>query len=174
MPVTHAMSRPHPRWRNRWNAINKHHSIIPFAERRTRRWSDDEIQKVSDWMLYYSPAEIAVKLKRTVRGVEKICSRRHIAATRQEYITSTDAAKITGLSAQYLTKLARDKKLRAIRVKSGRWWLFNPETLKKYMESRNECENEPGGLPDQGETSWIPAQINELSTISLQSLGPDQ
>lgn len=119
-----------PRWRGRFPGATCNTGTRP--ERYGRRHSEDEIQLVSDWLLYLTPQQIARRLGRTVRAIEDICKKHHIAATRHGYLTSTEAARKTGLSPQYLTELARAKKLRAIRIRGGRWWLFNPKTLDRF------------------------------------------
>jgi len=48
------------------------------------------------------------------------------------WISSQEAAKLTGYTVRYLCKLARDGRLRA--TKLGRDWLFERESLVKWRE----------------------------------------
>lgn len=57
-----------------------------------------------------------------------------MAPTRQDWVTSTVAAELTGLSAQWLTQMARAGSVRARRVPGGRWWLFDMEALPQHRD----------------------------------------
>lgn len=133
MPGAHAIELAQRKHGPRWNVATDWET-----NRRARRWSEEEIQLVSDWMLMRTPAEIARRLGRSLRAVEQICVKHHLYATRQHYVTSREAARITGLSQQWLTELVRTKRLRAIRIRGGRWWLFNPKTLQRFKQQREE------------------------------------
>src|SRR5574340_826115 len=81
-----------PRWRMTWR------QPVPAGDalrRYGRRWTDDEIQLVADWLLTLSPQTIALRLGRTLRGLEDICRKRHLAATRQTHVTSSEASRVT-------------------------------------------------------------------------------
>ena len=67
---------------------------------------------------------IGRKLGRSEGAIVKRCRKLGIAVTKDGVVTSGVAAQITGLSPQYLTRLARQGRIPARRVPGGRWWCF--------------------------------------------------
>lgn len=130
------MSYPRPRWRDPGVANPDQLS------RRGRRWTDDEIQFLSDYLLVMRPETLARKLGRTLRGVRQACNNRRLAPTTQELVTSGAAAEMTGYTRQYLTQLARARRLRAQRVPGSRWWLFDPADLDLLTEGYDHGEGQ--------------------------------
>jgi len=45
------------------------------------------------------------------------------------------AAKLMGVTPQWITSLARRGKIKARRVPGGRWWLFDPKWFKQCTPS---------------------------------------
>lgn len=94
-----------------------------------RRWTASEECAVVIRIGRQSIPAIARRLGRTERAVRHWCDDHHVCATRDEWVTSGVAAKLTGYTPQGLTKMARSGRIRAHRIPGGRWWLFSPDTL---------------------------------------------
>lgn len=80
--------------------------------------------------------QIAEQLGRSPRSVKGWCWRHGQSSRNQDQLTSGDAARMLGVSCQYLTSLARTGRLKAHREPGGRWWLFDPDALRKYRFPR--------------------------------------
>lgn len=92
-----------------------------------RRWTEEEDQFLSDHLHYWSRGAIGRHLGRTAKAVEQRMARARLFPTRLHLLTSGEMSRLTGLSPQHLTALARVKHIRARRVPGGRWWLFSQE-----------------------------------------------
>lgn len=104
--------------------------IEPDGSRWMRRWTPEEEQRAVDLLTTKTKAEIGQELGRSRRAVEQHLCRIHQHARNQDLLTSGQAAEACGLSAQYLTELARAGRVKAQREPGGRWWLFDPEGLE--------------------------------------------
>lgn len=83
------------------------------------------------------PATIARRLGRSERAVIRRCNRLHLAASKDGVVTSGVAAQLTGLSPQYLTRLARQGRIPARRMPGGRWWLFGRVAVVELGRARH-------------------------------------
>lgn len=72
---------------------------------------------------------IGRKLGRSAHAVYRRSARLGVWPTKQDWVTSSVAAEIAGVSQQWLTSLARRGRVRARRVPGGKWWLFDLEAL---------------------------------------------
>lgn len=94
-----------------------------------RPWSAAERDYLIDRLTTTPLAEIARRLGRTPKAVSRYCEREGLYPTRQDLLTSGDAAPLYGLTPQRLTALARAGRIPARRVPGGTWWLFEPPAL---------------------------------------------
>ena len=79
---------------------------------------------------------IAKRLGRTRKSVVQWCQRNGQYPTRQQWVTSGQAAELTGWSPQWIVRLVKAGKLRGRRVPGGRWWLIDPDSLPRRPEWR--------------------------------------
>lgn len=95
-----------------------------------RRWRPDEEAFVRAAIAYMTVPTIAARLGRTPKAVLRWMERHRVYPTRTgDYVTSGVASRLTGLTPQELTALARERRIRARRVPGGRWWMFDTEDL---------------------------------------------
>lgn len=64
----------------------------------------------------------------------------HGLSARKRWLTSGRAAKLLGVSCQWLTELTRDGAVRGHREPGGRWWLYDPIYIGKLMEGLEQCD----------------------------------
>lgn len=91
------------------------------------------------WGAHESDREIARRLGLAERSVENWRWRLGIYHTRQSgWYTTGEAARVTGLSQQRLSHLARTSRIRA-RQRGGRrhWWVIAPEDVERLVREHN-------------------------------------
>jgi len=109
---------------------------------KTTRWPEDQVEFVLANLTRMTIPEIAAALGRSPSAVKTWCWRHGHSSRNQDLLTSGDAARLFGVSCQWLTELARTKRLRkARREPGGRWWLFDPDELRRYFQKRKEALN---------------------------------
>ena len=89
-----------------------------------RRWTADEFEFAVSHCTVWSLSAIARHLGRSAVAVQRKLWYHRQAPTRQDLLTSGQLAAQLGCSQQWLTRLARQKRIKARRVPKGRWWLF--------------------------------------------------
>ena len=101
----------------------------------SRRWTFEEDAILGLQRTTRTCAAIGRKLGRSACAV--YCRARRIGCwpTTCDLITSTMAAKLMGVTPQWITSLARRGKIKARRVPGGRWWLFDPKWFKQCTPS---------------------------------------
>lgn len=80
--------------------------------------------------------EIARQVGRSVSSVRHWCSRHNQSPRNQHLLTSGQAARSYGCSPQWLTELARLRRIPARREPGGRWWLFSVPALDRFFGGR--------------------------------------
>lgn len=109
---------------------------------RGRLWTEEEDHYVGVNRARLRLETIAAELSRSPYAVYQ----RRYSPTRDEYLTSGLAARETGYSAQWLTTMARQRRIRAHRVPGGRWWLFKRGDLP-YKATAGSAAGEPRARP---------------------------
>lgn len=95
-----------------------------------RRYTLDEEAFILAHLTCWSRAAIARHLGRTPRQIKDWCWRTGQHPRNQHLLTSGEAARLAGVSQQWLTELARADRIKARREPGGRWWLFDPEEVR--------------------------------------------
>jgi hypothetical protein len=109
-------------------------------------WTEEEDHYVGSHRATMRLETIARKLGRSPHAVYQ----RRYWPTRDEYLTSGEASRISGYSSQYLTSLARRHKVKAHRVPGGRWWLFNARHLIRKACAASAAAVTPASLSTRG------------------------
>lgn len=89
-----------------------------------------------NWLGRWQVSVIARRLGRTEGAVIERCIDLHIAPTKNGCLTSSEAARMAGVSQQYMTRMARQRRIKAHRLSGQSWWLFGPLDVLDWMESR--------------------------------------
>jgi len=79
---------------------------------------------------------IARRMGRTRWAILRRCQRLGLSASKDGVVTSGIASQLTGLSPQYLTRLARQGRIAARRLPGGRWWLFSRVAVVELGRTR--------------------------------------
>lgn len=95
--------------------------------RHGERWTWAEDATLTLNVQRQSVETLARRLGRSPRAVRKRFRRLNLAPTRDEWLTSTQAAAVMGCTPQWVTHLARQGRIRARRVPGGAWWLIDCE-----------------------------------------------
>jgi hypothetical protein len=96
-------------------------------------------EALSCWSARYSDAEIGRRMGVAERTVEHWRERLGVWHTQDtSWYTSGEAARVTGLRPQRLTRMARAGRIRA-QQRGGRgcWWLFAPEDVERLALTHN-------------------------------------
>lgn len=117
-----------------------------IVDRHDKAWTLEEVDYVKDNISLMRRSSIAMKLGRTEKAVARWCEKARICPTHDTWITSGWAAEMSGVSPQYLTRLAREGRIKARRVPGGRWWLYSPEHLATFR--RSSRSGSQAGYPD--------------------------
>jgi hypothetical protein len=104
------------------------------SEARYTHYTFDEEALIVSRLTCWTRPTIARHLGRTPRAIRGWCWRHGQNPRNQHLLTSGQAAKITGLSQQWLTEMARAGRIKARREPGGRWWLFSPAALERIKE----------------------------------------
>lgn len=109
------------------------------ANERWHRRRAEIVEAFDRWGWRYSDAEIARRLGIAPRTIENWRWRLGIWHTRRtSWYTTGEAARVTGLSPQWLSRLARTGRIQA-RQRGGRrhWWLIAPEDVERLAREHN-------------------------------------
>lgn len=79
----------------------------------------------------YTHRELARRIGRSERAVKRWCAKERICASKSCacWVPSGVAAEMTGYTQQYLTGLARQRRIRSHRMPGGQWWLLHTASL---------------------------------------------
>lgn len=81
---------------------------------------------------------LAKKLNMSERTVWNYYSRYHCSPrNRGGWYTTGQAARVTGLSMQWLSRLCREGKVRARRLPGSGWWQIHPEDVERLVARYN-------------------------------------
>ena len=115
-----------------------------MRERRTKssRYSLNQEMEIVQKVHCVSDAAIARRIGKSPRAVYNWRMRHHVYPTKRHLITSGEAARILGVTQQWIVKLAKARKLHARRTPlsfnnaSGRrWWLFYPADVRRLADA---------------------------------------
>ena len=109
---------------------------MDFPQLRHNRWtlaSDFALMSMIGTM---RAETIARRMGRTRWAILRRCQRLGLSASKDSVVTSGIAARLTGLSPQYLTRLARQGRIAARRLPGGRWWLFSRVAVVELGRTR--------------------------------------
>jgi hypothetical protein len=106
---------------------------------RRSRWSDDDIETLSDKLLLWGDEAIGRAVGRSRRAVEAYRTRHRVARTRHQYpwISAGEAISIIGCSYTWLHQLRKSGEIRAHKIPLGRWWLYDVRGARKI--ARRAC-----------------------------------
>lgn len=93
------------------------------------RWTETEAFTVEALVHEWTDERLARRLGRTAKAVRQWRERNGVYPTQYGWLRSGEAAVETGMTAQGLTRAAREGRISARRVPGGRWWLFDPDGL---------------------------------------------
>lgn len=79
---------------------------------------------------------IARRMGRSRWAIIRRCQRLGLSASKDGVVTSGVAAQLSGLSPQYLTRLARQGRIAARRFPGGRRWLFSRVAVVELGRAR--------------------------------------
>lgn len=94
-----------------------------------RRWSRADDALLRERIAVWPVARLAAALDRTPQAIRARCWRLRLRCASAGWLTSTQAARLSGYTQQHLTTLARRGRIAARRVPGGRWWLFAADSL---------------------------------------------
>lgn len=101
-----------------------------------KRWTAAEAISAALWVGRYRDATIARKLGRTPKAVRQWRERQRLFPSTQEWLTTSQAAELAGVSDRAMRRWARAGRVNAHRLPGGRRWLIDPASVPKASPSR--------------------------------------
>jgi excisionase family DNA binding protein len=101
-----------------------------------KRWTYGEEFSLILLRTSYRIETIAKRLERSYWAVYQKSRKLGCWPTKCEFLTSGQAAEMTGYTQQWIVKLVKQKKVKAHRVPGGKWWLIDVESLETYASDK--------------------------------------